>query len=275
VADAIVEPGQAAPLAELFAHASEGLPLALVTLVNAMWDERELVPAAAGRWSFRGSPARWAEPAREGMAAVIRCRVRRLPTSTRRLASMAAVIGVRFDTELLRRAEDEHAAVVEVGLELLLERWLVRQHRERWNPTGLESSLALWSRGARRGRFLFDHPRIRRSLYEDLNPLRRQVLHGQIAAALEALHADDLDAAAEPLAHHHLQAGNWESAHRWLARSAARSEAAGDSGSAAATRRTALKVVERLLAQAPDDAERRRWQEEASQLARPGDPQRS
>ena len=164
IANSLVAPQDVPAVAGLLTMASEGLPLALVALVNTMWDEGELEPEPTGGWRFRGAAARWDAPARDGLDRLLLRRLRRLPTSTRRLATLAAVIGQRFDTELLQRAEDEHISVVEIGLELLLERWLVRQHRPQWNVTGLERSLTLWSRGARRGRFEFDHIRIRRAI---------------------------------------------------------------------------------------------------------------
>lgn len=268
IANALVGEARGAALASLLGTASAGLPLALVTLINAMWDEAELVADENGRWRFEGSSARWEAPAREGLDRLLVRRVRRLPTSTRRLASMAAVIGQRFEAELLRRAEDEHRAVVEVGLELLLERWLVRQQREHWNPTGLESTLALWSRGARQGWFQFDHPRIRSVLYNELNPIRRQVLHRQIATALEELHPDATASVAEDLAYHYLQAGVWDRAYRYLLLSADRAAAALDPEDALRCWDHAAKVVERLRHQTTDAGEQARWASAQESLSR-------
>ena len=268
VAAAIVDRSEVGMVADLLDAASEGLPLALVALVNSMWDEGELASDPSGRWSFRGSAAGWQARAREGLDRLLLGRIRRLPSSTRRLASMAAVIGQRFDTALLERAEDEHAAVVEVGLEILLERWLVRQQRDQWHPAGLESSLALWSRGARRGRFQFDHPRIRRVLYDDLNPLRRQVLHRQVAVGLEAIHRDRPAAVAEELAHHFLEAGVWDRAYHYLLASAEKALAARNPEGAAHCWNQAQRVLERLRQHAKDDAERSRWQAQEEPLAR-------
>jgi DNA-binding SARP family transcriptional activator len=266
IAASIVDARDAGAIAELLATASEGLPLTLVTLLNSMWDEGDLTVDAEGRGRFRGDAERWRQPARDGLDAALLRRVRRLPTSTRRLATIAAVIGQRFDTELLARAEDEHPAVVETGLGLLLERWLVRQHRERWNARGLESSLVLWSRGARRGAFQFDPPRLRAALYRELHPLRRQVLHRQTADALAALHAGRLDTVAEELAHHYLEACAWEPAREHLERAAARALAAGDPDGARACLGRAVQSIERLRQQAATDEARDRLQAEAARL---------
>ena len=119
---------------------------------------------------------------------LIRLRIRRLPNSTRRLATLAAMIGQSFDVHLLQEAADEHALVVEIGLEILLKRWLIRQFAYFWTASRNEAELlASWARGARRGSFEFSHTRIRSAIYRDLNPLRRQAMHAQVAEALEKL----------------------------------------------------------------------------------------
>jgi hypothetical protein len=268
IAAALVEPREAGALADLLAGAEPPLPLEVVTRIDALWDAGDLEPRGSGRWSFHGASAPAAGRDAEGLDRALLGRLRRLPSSTRRVATMAAVIGQRFDAVLLERAEDEHATVVEVALELLLERWLVRQHREQWHPAGLESSLALWSRGARRGRFEFDHPRIRTAIYRDLNPLRRQVLHRQVAQALETLHAGNPTAAIEDLAHHWLEAGVWERAFHYLSLAAERATAAADPDAARAGWRLARRVLDRLLQQAGDDDERRLWRAREEPLAR-------
>ncbi|MCM2269725.1 MAG: AAA family ATPase [Thermoanaerobaculia bacterium] len=265
IAASLADAAAATPLAEHLSSASEGLPLALVTRVNAMWDEGELVADEPSRWSLRQRPSARPPAAADGHDAELLARVRRLPTSTRRLAAMAAVIGPRFDTELLARAEGEHPAVVEVGLALLLERWLVRQHRSRWNPGGLESTQALWSRGMRRGQFQFDHPRLRDALYGDLNPLRRQVMHRQVADALAALHSQQPAAVAEELAHHYLQAGARDKAFEHLLRAVDNALAAGDADGARRCAAAASEALERLAA-GNDGAERARWQAQAAPL---------
>jgi DNA-binding SARP family transcriptional activator len=267
LATSIVDVRDSAAIAELLATASQGLPLTVVSLLNSMWDEGDLAVDAEGRGRFRGDPERWRKPASDGLDAALLRRVRRLPTSTRRLATMAAVIGQRFDSDLLARAEDEHPAVVETGLGLLLERWLVRQHRERWNARGLESSLVLWSRGARRGPFQFDPPRLRAALYRDLHPLRRQVLHRQIADALVAMHAGHAESPVEDLAHHYLEACAWERALEYLGLAADRALAARDPAGARSCWQRALQVVERLQQQADGDRDRARWRQEQQRLA--------
>jgi hypothetical protein len=99
IASAVTDPPAVEALTTLLFGASEGLPLGVVALVNAMWDEGELAPSGRQSWTFSGSPP----PANPGarLDRVLLRRVRRLPTSTRRLASAAC--RPRFDT-MLRQA---------------------------------------------------------------------------------------------------------------------------------------------------------------------------
>ena len=44
----------------------------------------------------------------------------------------------------------EHPKVVEIGLELMIERWLIRQHSDFWRSGRREHDIVLWAKGARR-----------------------------------------------------------------------------------------------------------------------------
>jgi predicted ATPase len=101
---------------------------------------------------------------------------------------------------------------VEVGLELLLKRWLVRQHLPNWETGRRRRDLTLWTEGMRRGRFEFAHRHIRSALAGAIEPRRRQALHAQVAAALEARPAAEGDGLSEALAHHWAAAGDWSKA---------------------------------------------------------------
>jgi predicted ATPase len=115
--------------------------------------------------------------------------------------------GPSFDFALLELAGEEHAVVVEVGLELMLRRWLVRQSLGHWESNQRQRDITLWAQGMRRGRFEFAHRHIRSALVEALDPRRRQLLHAQIAAALEALPETADNRSSEALAHHWASAG--------------------------------------------------------------------
>jgi DNA-binding SARP family transcriptional activator len=261
VAESLVGEAQARELARFLEERSAGLPLAVTEVVNHLWDEGTLKPAAAA-WSF-------ASPLPSGVGGVgvedlIRLRVRRLPSSTRRLASAAAIMGHCFDVEVLQIAEDEHIGVVEIGLEILLKRWLVRPFARFWASDQRERDLALWARGLRRGSFEFAHPEIRSALYSELNPLRRQVLHAQAADALERLRGDH--AQDEALAHHLIAAGLWERALRPLERAVERARAVFATDTVERYCDRLVEVLSRLVASSRNGAQAERWRQERERV---------
>ncbi|OXM56231.1 SARP family transcriptional regulator [Amycolatopsis thailandensis] len=112
-----------------------------------------------------------------GVRDVVRHRVEALPEVARGVVRRAAVIGTDVDLDVLETLEGETALdAVEVGV----------RHG------------FLTERAPRR--FRFAHALVRETLYEDLSRSRRAREHGKIAAALEGLRPDDVDA----LAHHFL-----------------------------------------------------------------------
>ncbi|MEO6192501.1 MAG: BTAD domain-containing putative transcriptional regulator [Thermoanaerobaculia bacterium] len=257
IAESLVGESQAAELAGFLELKSEGVPLAVTELVNYLWDEGILTPQRAGRWTLPASLSEIEVPS--DLDELIRLRVRRLPNSTRRLGTLAAILGQTFDVHLLQEAADEHAKVVEIGLEILLKRWLIRQFVHFWSDGQRDEDIVLWARGPRRGSFEFAHSRVRGAIYGELNPLRRQAMHGQVAEALESLlGARDC----EVLAYHYTAANQWEKSLPFLERSLQRALAvqAGD-----AARRycdQAIEVLSRLAAGARSEAVAERWRGE-------------
>jgi DNA-binding SARP family transcriptional activator len=210
IAESLVAEEQAAELIRFLA-AGSGLPLEVAERINFLWDEGLLVSAENASWRLAGALDGLALPGDGTMAGLILHRIHRLPSSTRRLATLAAVAGASFDFSLLERAGEEHPVVVEVGLELLLKRWLLRQDLSNWESGRRRRDLTLWAEGMRRGRFEFAHRQIRSALVGAIEPQRRQVLHAQVAAALEALPAAE-SGLSEALAHHWAAAGEWSKA---------------------------------------------------------------
>lgn len=166
-----------------------GHPLRLVELLNTLWSRGGLRGHDAGSWRLerRFSRGSWD---RESTGDLVRDRVQRLPTSARRLATLASVLGHRFDRKVLELAADEHPGVVEIALEILLEKWVIRQAADAWASGRRESDLALWGRG-NRGRFEFAHEAIRVGLYKSVQPKRAKVLHSQAADAMLRLYDVD------------------------------------------------------------------------------------
>ncbi len=262
LASALVGSDQAMELAGFLIRNSEGLPLAVAEWINSLWDAGALAHDA-GRWQLRDTP-----PGQSGdLEQLVQQRLRRLPTSTRRLASQAAVLGEEFDARLLKEAADEHPHVVEVGLELMLERWLIRQHSDYWMSGRREHDIVLWDKGARLGSFEFGHRLIWRSILEDVNPLRRQVMHRQAAASLENEVGEQAARFCERLAFHHTEGGTCDQAIVHLRRAVGRARAVLATDTARYYARQAVEVLDRLRAAArrPDESER--WDRERSRAA--------
>ncbi len=264
IASALVGDDQAGELAGVLIRHGEGLPLAIAEWINSLWDECVLA-YDTGRWRLKDSVI-----GRSGdLEDLIQRRLRRLPTSTRRLASQAAVMGRRFDALLLSEAANEHPKVVEVGLELMLERWLIRQHSDFWRSGRREHDIVLWAKGARLGSFEFNHRLIWQSILEDVNPLRRQIMHRQVAATLERHLGHDAERYCELLAFHYTQAGEWEQAIGHLHRATQKAHDVSAADTARHYGRRAVEVLDRLCAAArtPDDEERWRRQREQAVAA--------
>jgi predicted ATPase len=172
-------------------------------------------------------------------------------------------MGQSFDAQLLQEAADEHVVVVEVGLEILLKRWLIRQFADSWKTSRRERDIVLWAQGARRGSFEFAHKLIRNTVYHELNPLRRQAMHSQVAKALEHLRGEREP---EALAYHFVEAGQWERALPHLQRAIDRALSVGAEETARLFCGQAQEVLNRLVAGARNAAQAERWREERERM---------
>lgn len=261
IAESLVGEPQAAELARFLEEQSQGLPLAVTEIINYLWDEGILVSREAGRWVLSGSLHELELP--DDLDELIRLRVRRLPNSTKRLATLAAMMGQSFDVSLLQEAADEHSAVIDIGLEILLKRWLIRQFAHSWTTARRERDIILWAQGARRGSFEFAHKRIRGAVYRELNPLRRQAMHTQAAEALERLRGNQDP---EALAFHFGAAGQWEKALPHLERAIERSLSVLALDTARRYCDQAIEALSRLAAAARSDAQAARWRRERERI---------
>lgn len=264
VAESLVGEAQAAELAGFLEQRCWGLPLAMAEVINYLWDEGILAARETGRWTLV-RPLAEVNPEADDLSEWIRLRFRRLPNSTRRLATLAAIMGQSFDAQLLQDAAEEHVVVVEVGLEILLKRWLIRQFADSWKTNRRERDIVLWAQGARRGSFEFAHKIIRNAVYHELNPLRRQVMHLQVAEALERAHGERDP---ETLSHHFMEAGQWERALPHLERAIGRAQSLCAEETARRYCGQAVEVLGRLVASARTAAQEERWREERERVRR-------
>ena len=169
--------------AALHAH-SDGNPLFL----------RELIRDAMSAGPLAAEPLR--VPA--GVREVIGQRLNRLSTECNRLLSMAAVVGRRFDLELLAGLESDldEPAMSDALDEALAARVVQELPQER--------------------DYQFSHALVRETLYDELPAARRRRLHEGIGKHLEARHAQDLDPHLSQLAYHFGCGSSREAAQRAL-----------------------------------------------------------
>jgi predicted ATPase len=206
IAAALVSGAGAGRLGDFLAVKSGGLPLLVTEWINLLRDEGELERDNASHWRLRPGAALESFPELD-LEQLVERRLERLPPSARRLLSLAACAGPTFAAELLQTAEEEQAEVVELALELLLERWLVRLHLPYWADSRQARDAALWTAGARRGTFELAHAALRRAIYQQISPRRRQLLHQRLAGAVAQHRWAHPDALCELEAHHFLEAG--------------------------------------------------------------------
>ena len=132
---------------------------------------------------------------------MIESRLARLSEPARKLAGLAATVGREFSVDVVARAgeaaEDELVAALD-------ELWRRRIVRER-GPDAYD----------------FSHDRIREVAYFRMSPAERRRTHLRVAAALERLHADDLDLVSGRLAAHYEHGGDADAAIGWYRRAAA------------------------------------------------------
>lgn len=113
---------------------------------------------------------------------MIESRLAQLSPAAQELAGAAAVIGREFTFDVLAEANARDAGRVVRGLDELWQRRIVRE----------QSADA----------YDFTHDKIRDVAYARLSPVRRRLLHRQVAQALETVRASGLDSVSGQLAAH-------------------------------------------------------------------------
>ena len=181
-----------------------GRPLFTIELVRAMQERGDLFRDEAGCWTV-GPALDWGIlPARtEG---VIEERLGRLEEGLREILEVACVEGERFTVQVVARVlrTEEHALLRSLSQQL------ERRHR-----------LVGWLGGVQVGeqrlvRYRFAHALFHQYLNTSLSPGQSQLLHREIATALEELYQGHTAAIAPQLAQHYAQAGDELRALRYL-----------------------------------------------------------
>jgi ABC-type oligopeptide transport system substrate-binding subunit/DNA-binding SARP family transcriptional activator len=187
----------------LFRH-TRGHPLFTIELLRDMRERRDLVQDEEGQWTV-GPTLDWsAVPAR--VEGVIEERLDRLEPDLRELLSVAAVEGEHFTAQVLARLQSVEEREIVRQLVDSLER---RHHLV--SEKGVKSL-----NGHRLYRFRFRHTLFQQYLYGCLSPVKRELLHADVARALEKLYAGHTDEIAVQLTRHWLAAGEEERAIPYL-----------------------------------------------------------
>jgi DNA-binding SARP family transcriptional activator/predicted ATPase len=217
-------------LIEVVRHRTEGNPFFVSELVRLLQGE--------GRLEGERAETILRDEVPSGVRDVIRRRLGRLPEDGVELLGVAAVIGERFELDVLARAarlgEDRALELLEPA----------RQGRIVTDDPG------------RVGRYRFSHALIRETLHAELGAVRAARLHWRIVKALEELGGDD--ARLVELAHHSYEAGSvgeLDTACRYAARAAEQAIQRLAFEQAEQQLRRALDLVA-LMASGPDRATR-------------------
>ena len=120
----------------------------------------------------------------DGVRETIRHRLEPLPDRTRELLCTAAVIGREFRIDTLQRVSGADPAELDAALGAAVDSGVLVER-----PSAL-------------GAYSFSHGLIRETLYDDLGPQRRGLLHREVGLALEELYAADPEPHIAELAHH-------------------------------------------------------------------------
>jgi tetratricopeptide (TPR) repeat protein len=155
-------------------HATEGNPFFIDEVVRLL--------SAEGRLDDVAKAASVRIP--DGVRETIRHRLDPLPDRARVLLLTAAVIGREFRLDTLRRICELDAAELDRALGEAVDSGVVVER-----PGSL-------------GVYAFSHGLIRETLYDDLGPQRRGLLHQAVGLALEDLYAADPEPHVAELAHH-------------------------------------------------------------------------
>lgn len=173
---------------------TEGNPLFLVSVLQALFEDGLLTVDETGAWSV-ATPRLFQET--EGLLStrmhqVIRRRLRRLRDEERQVLEAAAVLGREFQWPVLSRMRAWRRDVLLDRLDRLMVALLIRER----GPEG----------------YSFSHDKVRQVAYEGITEERRNWLHSKAGEAMEAVYAGELDEVAGTLADHFQAAGHWERA---------------------------------------------------------------
>ena len=212
-------------LADRIAERAAGNPFFAEEIVREL-AERGVLRGQRGGYLSTADVAEVSVPAT--LQATIAARIDRLPPEAKRTLSAAAVIGSRFNPDLL----------TQLGVEPVVADLAAAQFIDQVKFT-------------RQPEYVFHHPLIRAVAYESQLKSDRVELHRRVAAAIEAGDPASVDENAALIAEHLEAAGELQAAFGWHMRAGAWSTNR-DIAAAVASWRRARQVADELPADAPD-----------------------
>jgi hypothetical protein len=182
-------------LAQAVTDRAAGNPFFAEEIVREL-AERDVLHGGPGAYSSTAEIAELAVPAT--LQATIAARIDRLDRNAKRTLSTAAVVGSRFDLELLTILGIEPVVADLVAANLI-------------NPT----------MSTRQSEYVFQHPLTRVVAYESQLKSNRAELHRRLAVAIEQREVEAADQNAALIAEHLTAAGDLHTAYGWHMRAAA------------------------------------------------------
>ena len=173
-------------LASAVSRETNGNPFFVVEVLRHLAETGVIYRDAIGKWSARSDLDLKSLP--DSVRDVVRARVVRLGEDSQRILSLASVIGLEFDLDLLSMASEIPEDALLDLLDAARAVALIREH-----PDG-------------DGRYAFTHPLIQHLVYEALGSARQARYHRVIGEALEALGDDRPGFRVSELARHWVNA---------------------------------------------------------------------
>ena len=219
--------------ADLFERTA-GHPLFTIELLRSMQERGDLIKDPEGVW-VEGSTLDW-ELLPVRVEAVIEERIERLDPELQELLTIASVEGEMFTAQVIVEVQHvpERATLHWLSQDLEQRHGLVREQEE------------VYTDRRRLSCYRFNHILFQDYLYKQISQGERRLLHGEVAAALEKLHAGQLDEMAVQLAHHYHNSGDDEKSFHYFSLAGERAARLYESGEAIRHYTQAIQLADRI-----------------------------
>ena len=162
-------------LAQAIHQRTDGHPLFMVTVVDALVRQHSLVERAGG-WAVQGGVEKVALEVPESLQQLVEQQLRQLSPEDQRVLESGSVAGMQFSAAAAAAGLEERVDTVEERCSILVRRGQFLQ------SSGIEE----WPDGTVVGRYRFHHTLYRQVVYDRLPVGRRIQLHARIGARVEA-----------------------------------------------------------------------------------------